>query len=1281
MVSFYTPSGSARTKLQPETMAVSLEERGGSVTITVHGTLAQSVTVGDCAKISNGPGSDAVWRVKTIDSDIVTDTATITLEHMINSLKDWLIPTEIGPADMGGSSTSVSAHTAASYVISYQSTWQLGAFEFSGSAPFEFNGDSLFEALETICGTLEGAEWGYDFSTTPYTLNIGPHATVPAAEMRLDRNISTMKTSISTAGMYTRFYPIGKNDLRITGRYISKNESLYGVISKTETDQSLDTEAKLIAWANERLSKHAEPTVTITISGLELSESTGEPLDALRINKLCRCPLPSLGTTITERITKLQWPNVVAEPERVNVTLANTPEDLASIIRSDKASSSKGGRATAKDSGEKHAWLIDENDHVGLLAEAVAGEGADQDWSRVASVMVDGEGVHQRVTRTEGEIVTAQASIEILEDEIDLEVTNRTNADNTLSGRITVEAGKITQIVSAVGDDGEVTAASICLAINNSTGESEAWIDAQKVWIGDQRSTTYIAGQLSADRARITTLETDYLQTANLKAEIGDITGLKVLGITTDNTSGFASFPDIIASRSLMVDGVNCYSLPDGVKEVQLINVTGTTTYKLQYRTYRNTVTWQDAGSFSLAAAQSYLGTWSGDNTGDTATYTVIASPGDVQIAQSSLVLHINSQAAYVTDPNGTIRARVDNTQYEAGWIAAANAVVAPAAATGEVLAFSVTVPANTGSGDTTTVDFGITKGTPSASGGFAAVTYGNRVVGRISLDDWWDGGFDAVSLSQAWATGDTGASNQLTVSADAKTDGTVRRRTFSLGLEAAGWSSGSNNVQLRSNGSVVAHLSVSIPANSTAGWANAYVDGDYYVSGNLGGRVLSYTFSGSEAYRAGWAAAEGGFDAPTTTPASLGGSVTITGPNSTVDGTPVPITYTLSADSSYVYLKYGANVVARTANPGGGAMAIGTPTWANAPGSTGTSVTWGTSNTVTVPTADGNDSISIGLYMTQGSTWTNEWIRNTYIRLDSASGRYVAKMPVDASGVYTSGHNAGRDAVTIAGLTWSTGTNSSSTRRMTTSTSGRYTEESTYQYELVLKNGSDNDTVILTVDNVDTAAAAAQRMAFTHGQYTSGWRAAYGVWRVPAAGTAATCTFTFPAYANNTTTTRTYTLSETNTYCYLKDPNGNTVARITNGAYDAGYTSGYDIGYAAGKLAGWQAFWDDKPDWIEAWDEGGGTYSVWTPKREPPDGWIGDGSSATCVKWFEYSTTGSHSPSASGLARQSVQAGDSFISGCRHLSTPWTEPSTGGMYYKFTVTCGGSSAQYYFKV
>lgn len=63
---------------------------------------------------------------------------------------------------------------------------------------------------------------------------------------------------------------------------------------------------------------------------------------------------------------------------------------------------------------------------------------------------------------------TLTARIDVNATNITTEVTRATGAEGTLSGRITTEAGKISQIVTAVGSNGEVTAGSIILAINKT---------------------------------------------------------------------------------------------------------------------------------------------------------------------------------------------------------------------------------------------------------------------------------------------------------------------------------------------------------------------------------------------------------------------------------------------------------------------------------------------------------------------------------------------------------------------------------------------------------------------------------------------------------------------------------------------------------------------------------------------------------------------------------------------------------------------------------------------
>lgn len=99
---------------------------------------------------------------------------------------------------------------------------------------------------------------------------------------------------------------------------------------------------------------------------------------------------------------------------------------------------------------------------------------------------------------------------------ISLEVSERKGADSGLSSRITVESGRINQIVSAVGSDGHVTAASICLAINN--GGSSATIRADKI---------YLLGQAIAN-----TITADYIA-----SKISSISSLLAHAITADSVS------------------------------------------------------------------------------------------------------------------------------------------------------------------------------------------------------------------------------------------------------------------------------------------------------------------------------------------------------------------------------------------------------------------------------------------------------------------------------------------------------------------------------------------------------------------------------------------------------------------------------------------------------------------------------------------------------------------------------------------------------------------------
>ena len=682
----------------PESMSLSLEERTSTASMTL-GPEAPEISVGDWMLDDTEPGKGIVWRAKTVSTDVGTRTRTVQLEHVIQALRDLVLFGEIKPENISGGETCTTREAAA-YILRGQSEWRLGDVAVSRSAPYNFNGDSLYSALETVTGSVEDLQWEYDLSSMPFTLHLRKYPAGFQSEMRMRRNISKMRIQIDRTRMYTRLYPIGENNLHISGDYVSRNENIWGTISKVLTDQTKGTEEELRTWATQNLKRHCEPLVTVTITGLDLSRATGEPLDRIVVGRRCRVPIPKYGITMTERVTKMTWADKIRKPEEIGVTLANLMEDVASIINQrneSTASSSASGRRGAKKNEEDHAWFVDTTDHVAMVAEAVAGPGASKDWSRVAEVLVDGQGIHQRVTETEGNIVKYEARLEINEKAITQEVKDRSNADTTLSGRITteagritaeveratgaegrlngritVEAGKISQIVEAVGSDGEVTAASIVLAINNA-GESEAHIDANKVYIGNDKSTTVIRGKLNASD-----VTAEYLD-----AKISQITVMHVNSIQAASGASNAnlSLPSVSAWNRLYIgSGADTLDLisngvKDAVTNLQL-TLSGNT-YTLQKQTIANHADWTNVGTFSRATALS--GAWSGGK------FEVTASPqGEVKRTTIDAVLTngtvtFDTSTGLLTVPL-KVMAKVDSgSQTETGYSTSIKVIGGPA--------------------------------------------------------------------------------------------------------------------------------------------------------------------------------------------------------------------------------------------------------------------------------------------------------------------------------------------------------------------------------------------------------------------------------------------------------------------------------------------------------------------------------------------------------------------------------------------------------------------------
>ena len=475
-------------KVPMEALSLSLKERESTATMTPADMTG--ISVSSWFQDDTDPGRGIVWRVKSISQAYATDTPTVQLEHIVNSLRDNVLFGEITAATITGNTkaTTCTAEQAVRYILSYQSDWVLGVFDFGNvSNPYKFDGDSLFDALETVSNSLADSWWSYDMNVYPFRLNITRKSAEIGSEMRAGRNMKTITRTIDKSGMYTRFYPTGKDDLHIPGDYVERNVNLYGVVSKIETDASIDSVEELTRWGNERLNLHAEPTVTIDVEGIELANATGVSLDRMQLGKYCRVPLPEFGTEITERIVSLTYQDKIHQPEVVKITLANNRTDVTKIIADaiKSGGGGKGGRTSTKQDKEDHAWFEDTNNHVAMVAEGIIGRDAEgnPNWTRLSEIVVNEDGIYSQVKSVQGDIVVAntkitqneyrieqEANIRISENTklssritqtataISSEVTARINADNQMSSRITQTANSITaEVTRATAAEGNLS--------------------------------------------------------------------------------------------------------------------------------------------------------------------------------------------------------------------------------------------------------------------------------------------------------------------------------------------------------------------------------------------------------------------------------------------------------------------------------------------------------------------------------------------------------------------------------------------------------------------------------------------------------------------------------------------------------------------------------------------------------------------------------------------------------------------------------------------------------
>jgi len=381
MLYMVTPHSRTRIghPLRVNAMSLNLSERNSTATATLNDL--EDIRERDLHTQwffdDSEPGADIVWRERSVSVSKRDQTPTLQLEHVVNTLRDTVLFQEVTPAKITGvdNATTCTARQALNWLMTQQETadWVLGFLDSSYDAAkytqeYSFQGtETIFDAIETVCGTLDDCRWELDTTVHPFRLNIVRDRDTDsiATKLRASRNIRSMTVTKDKTGMFTRFYPIGENDLHYSDpnntnrKYVQRNTDLYGIIEKTATDESLKTNEALKEWADAQLLKYAQPVLTINIDGVDLSQATGESIDAMHLGRPCQVILYEDGETYLARIIELNYQDKIKNPEGVRITLSNKRDDVTKLIANDRKTANKGARVQARKNKQTNSVLLD----------------------------------------------------------------------------------------------------------------------------------------------------------------------------------------------------------------------------------------------------------------------------------------------------------------------------------------------------------------------------------------------------------------------------------------------------------------------------------------------------------------------------------------------------------------------------------------------------------------------------------------------------------------------------------------------------------------------------------------------------------------------------------------------------------------------------------------------------------------------------------------------------------------------------------------------------------
>lgn len=457
-------------------------------------------------ELFNPYGSAGVYRARLPKEDCVNNTISLQLEHSVAEIGDYLITDAINE--------ELSVANAFRKAFSYYrgNRWKLGSINVGNIVLLNVDYENVLETLIGILDQVPQYYMTFDFSTIPWTLNVAQKTTIVTAEGRITRNITSAIVNRDDKDLCTRAYvrglpkPVGREDDENAVGYIDADTiGIYGLVEREVSSGSDLTEEQARRVAENYLSTHKYPKLSIEIDGIDLASITGETLDKFEIGKRFRLAVPDNGIVLDDVISAVSWSDVYNNPEVVRIVVGQE-QDASIEFYKEQASASKASKKGSKAQAKK-------NDAYDLNLERTDEFGS---IIHQAGMHLDADGF---LVYSRDNVNNIGSMFDVRDNMIKAEVTNRQNADDVLNGKLTVEADRITaEVTRASTKEGEL-AGRITVASNKITAEvtratqkegelaGRITVEANKINAEVTRATSAegtLSGRITVEANRIT---------------------------------------------------------------------------------------------------------------------------------------------------------------------------------------------------------------------------------------------------------------------------------------------------------------------------------------------------------------------------------------------------------------------------------------------------------------------------------------------------------------------------------------------------------------------------------------------------------------------------------------------------------------------------------------------------------------------------------------------------------------------------------------------------------